>query len=92
MEQKVIVNGVEYELIDNKDDAFYEEEFIEKYTDYFCDYDYVVGDYAYNKLRLKGFNDGDNPKVNKVNNIKGLDYYLKNHCAYGCKYFVLKKQ
>ena len=47
------VNNNKYELIKNYKDAFSEEEFISKCTDYFCDYDYIVGDIAYGKLRLK---------------------------------------
>ena len=56
-------------------------------TEYFDKFDYVFGDYAYEKLRLKGFKD----KGNKVNDIKYLDDYIKNYCAYGAKYFLLKK-
>ena len=53
--KKIIINNSEYELIKDIKDAFDETEFREKCTDYFYDYDYIVGDYAYNKLRLKGF-------------------------------------
>lgn len=80
-----------YELLTNYKEAFNEEEFKEKYTDYFYDYDYIVGDIAYNKLRLKGFYDAKNKKVNKINNYNNLDTYLKNNCAVECRYFVLKK-
>lgn len=80
-----------YELLTNYKEAFNEEEFKEKYTDYFYDYDYIVGDIAYNKLRLKGFYDAKNKKVNKINNFNNLDTYLKNNCAVECRYFVLKK-
>ena len=27
----------------------------------------------------------------KLNDIKDLDDYIKNYCAYGCHYFLLKK-
>lgn len=80
-----------YELLTNYKEAFNEEEFKEKYTDYFYDYDYIVGDIAYNKLRLKGFYDAKNKKVNKINNFNNLDTYLKNNCSVECRYFVLKK-
>lgn len=84
-------NGI-YELITNYKDAFNEEEFISKFTDYFYGYDYVVGDIAYSKLRLKGFYDPSNKKVNKINNFKKLDKYLKDYCANDCKYFIIKKK
>lgn len=85
------IEGRKYEIIKNYKDAYYEEEFISKYTDYFYDYDYIVGDIAYGKLRLKGFYDEKNKKVKNINNIKYLDNYLKKYCAVDCKYFVLKK-
>ena len=28
---------------------------------------------------------------NKTNNIKELDSYIANYCAYNCKWFLLKK-
>ena len=88
---KTEINGKIYEVIKNYKDAFNEEEFKEKCTDYFYDYDYVVGDIAYGKLRLKGFYDEKSKKVNKINNFKNLDIYLKNNCANDCKYYVAKK-
>ena len=90
--KKIIINNQEYELIINYKDAFEEELFLEKCTDYFYDYDYVVGDIAYSKLRLKGFYDEKNKKAKKINNYKYLKDYLKNNCAVECKYFVLRKQ
>lgn len=90
--KKIVINNKEYELIINYRDAFNEEEFLDKCTDYFYDYDYIVGDIAYSKLRLKGFYDETNKKVNKINNYKNLDIYLKKNCANDCKYFVVKKQ
>lgn len=90
--KKVVVNDKEYEVIVNYKEAFNEEEFLNKCTDYFYDYDYIVGDIAYSKLRLKGFYDEKNKKANKINNYKNLDNYLKRNCAVDCKYFVVKKQ
>ena len=83
------VENNKYKLIKNYKDAFIEEEFISKYTDYFYDYDYIVGDIAYGKLRLKGFK--DSKKANEINNIKDLDKYIKDYCSYECRYFLLKK-
>lgn len=80
-----------YELIKNEKEAFDKEEFVNLFTDYFYDFDYIVGDIAYSKLRLKGFYDKKNPKVKDINNIDNLENYLKNYCASGCKYFVLKR-
>ena len=88
---KIEVENREYELIKNYKDAFDKEEFESKYTDYFYDYDYIVGDIAYGKLRLKGFYDEKNKKVNKINNYKNVETYLKKNCAVDCKHFILQK-
>lgn len=85
------VNNKKYELIKNYKEAFDKEEFLSKCTDYFYDYDYIVGDIAYGKLRLKGFYDEKSKKVKKINNYKNVDNYLKNYCANDCKHFIIKK-
>lgn len=87
----ITINNVKYNLIKNYKDGFDKEEIEKKITDYFDDYDYIVGDWAYNKLRLKGFCKNENPKYNEINNIENLEKYIKNECAYDCKYFVLEK-
>lgn len=87
----ITIENNNYEVITNYRDAFNEEEFISKCTDYFYDYDYIVGDIAYNKLRLKGFYDKTNKKVKKINNFNNLEEYLKTNCANDCKYFVVKR-
>lgn len=89
---EIEVNNIKYELIKNYKEAFEQEEFISKCTDYFYDYDYIVGDIAYGKLRLKGFYDEKSNKVKKINNFKNVENYLNNFCAKDCKYFVVKKK
>ena len=91
MNKIIEVDNKKYELIKNYRDAYNDLEFKNKYTDYFYDYDYLVGDIAYSKLRLKGFYDSKNKKVNKINNYKDVDNYLKDYCANDCRYFILKK-
>ena len=85
------LNGKKYELLSNDGNCFNLEEVKERITEYFDNYDYIFGDYAYDKVRLKGFNDSQNKKVNKINNINTLEEYKKNYCSYGAKTFLLKK-
>lgn len=85
------VEGNKYKLIKNYRDGFDKENFLSKYTSFYKDYDYIVGDIAYSKLRLKGFNSKNNKNCNKFNNYCDLEKYLKENCAYECKYFVLEK-
>lgn len=88
---KIQVENNNYEIITNYRDAFDKEDFINKCTDYFYDYDYILGDIAYSKLRLKGFYDSNNKKAKKINDFKYVDEYLKKYCANDCKYFIAKK-
>ena len=89
--KKIELEGTEYELLMNEKEGFDEELVKTKYTDYYKEYDYIVGDIAYSKLRLKGFYNSDNKKATDINNYKNVDSYITKHCAYGCKYFILKK-
>ncbi len=88
---KIVLENNEYELEKNEKEGFNLEELKLKYTDYFYDFDYIIGDWAYGKMRLKGFYDSNNKKANNINNIKDVDKYIKNNCAYNCKYFIIKK-
>lgn len=85
------INGIKYEIIKNESNCINKEELSEKITDYFNSFDYIFGDYAYEKVRLKGYNDSTNKKANKINNIDNLDDYIKNYCSYGAKTFLIKK-
>lgn len=92
MNKIIVINDQKYELIKNYKEGFHEEEFLSKCTDYFYDYDYIVGDIAYGKLRLKGFYRADNKKVKELNNFDYIDTYLKEQCAPDCRYFILEKE
>ena len=76
------VNNIKYDIVKNYRDAFDKDEFIEKCTDYFSDYDYIVGDIAYGKLRLKGFYDSKNKKVKDLNNIFERNFILRSFRTY----------
>lgn len=87
---KLVLNEKKY-IIVKDNDGFKKEEVEGKLTEYYDEYDYVVGDWAYGKLRLKGFYDEKNKKVKNFNNIKFVDDYINNNCAYKCKYFIIKR-
>lgn len=87
----MILNNNKYEIEKNEKDAIDEELLKEAVTDYYEPYDFIVGDWAYSKLRLKGFYNSKNKNCKENNNIDNVDKYIKNDCAYGCKYFILKK-
>lgn len=89
--KKVVLQGKEYELIKNEKNAYVQEEAAALLTDYFDAFDYVLGDYSYDKLRLKGFNEKGNSNFRPINDIAKVDEYIENYCSYGARYFLLKK-
>lgn len=89
--KEYMFNNINYILEKDKDNIFDYDEIKDRITDYFNDFDYILGDCSYNKIRLKGFNNSNNKNVKDINNIKNIETYLKNYCSFGCKWFLLKK-
>lgn len=85
------INNIEYVLVDGNFDEFLDDEFLSRVTDYFSVFDFIVGDWAYGKVRLKGFYSSDSKNCKDFNNIDNVKEYFSNNCAYGCKYVILKK-
>lgn len=89
--KKIKINDKDYEVIEDYKDGLDIELLKEYLTDYFDDYEYILGDWAYGKLRLKGFYTEKNKKVKEINNFSNIKDYIKNYCAYECKYFIIKR-
>lgn len=87
----VNINGVSYEVIKDYGELLNTLDLNEIVTDYYDNFDYIVGDFAYGKVRLKGFYESNNIQKKEHNDIKNVDNYISNCCAYGCKHFILKK-
>lgn len=89
--KKIEINGIEYEILVDDNKCVDKELLDEKVTDYFKKYDYIFGDFSYDKIRLKGYYDSKNKNVSEINDIKYLDDYKLNYCSYGARTFLLKK-
>ena len=87
---RVIKDGKKYVIVKNYRDALNIADLEGKITDYFANFDYILGDYAYGKVRLKGFNEKGNTNFKPINDYAKIDEYIKNNCAYNCRYFILK--
>lgn len=90
--KEITINERKYEVIENVKEAIDVEILEDLVTDYFDDFDYIVGDFAYGKLRLKGFYESTNAKVSSSNDIKDLKKYIEEKCAYGCRWFEIRKK
>lgn len=89
--KKYEIENNDYELIKDYKNAFDYDAVKERYTEYFDDFDYILGDWSYGKLRLKGFCEKNNQKFKPINDIEKAEEYIKSNGAYDCKYFILKK-
>ena len=87
----ITIRNKAYKLLKDVGDTFNTIDINEYVTDFYDNFDYIVGDWAYGKLRLKGFYKANNKFVKKHNNIDFVDDYIANNCAYGCKHFILEK-
>lgn len=85
------LQGKKYELVENHKNGFSEDMLKERYSDILAKYDFIVGDWGYDQLRLKGFYADQNQKAPVDNKISTLDDYLYEYCNFGCAYFVLQK-
>lgn len=80
-----------FELVEEFRNGWNPEAFKERYSDILDKYDYVVGDWGYGQLRLRGFYDSSNRRVPLEQRIATLDEYLHEFCNFGCAYFVLRR-
>jgi len=87
----VEINGKKYKVIENVNGGFQEDAVIERYTEVLSKYDYIVGDWGYEQLRMKGFYHPDHKKASYDSRIDMLEDYLYEYCNFGCAYFVLQR-
>ncbi|WP_408005309.1 YutD family protein [Pseudalkalibacillus berkeleyi] len=87
----VCVNGNHYEVIEDYRDGWNEEEFTSRYSEILHKYDYIVGDWGYNQLRLRGFFEDQHDKANYETKYSTVPEYLLEFCNFGCAYFIVKK-
>lgn len=87
----ITFQGTNYELVKNYRNAFNMESFEARYSDILARYDYIVGDWSYEQLRLKGFFDAKHPKATHDTKISNVEEYLYEYCSFGCAYFIMKK-
>ncbi|MDN4621027.1 YutD family protein [Paenibacillus sp. PsM32] len=85
------IGGKTYEIIKEHRDGWNAEIFRERYSEVLDRYDYILGDWGYNQLRLKGFYRDGHPKAGKDTSLSSLTEYINEYCNFGCAYFVLQK-
>ena len=70
-----------FEIIKDDKKVFVINEFEDKFVEYLTKYEYIVGDYSNNILRLKGFD---------KKNTKFIPDYINEFCALDQQYYILR--
>lgn len=87
-----LINKHPYTLEVNYKNAFDTEALADRFSTILSKYDYIVGDWGYDQLRLRGFYDPDNPQYIFERGVQTIQDYLYEDCNFGCAYFILHNQ
>ncbi|HEL1568336.1 YutD family protein [Streptococcus suis] len=85
---KVVSENIELDLLEDYKNAFDQTIFGKRFSQLMLKFDYIVGDWGNEQLRLRGFYT-DDKNVKSDLKISRLDDYLTEYCNFGCAYFVL---
>lgn len=83
------INKHPYEVVHNYRNAFDLDAFTDRFSMILSKYDYIVGDWGYDQLRLRGFYDSHNPLYSPDRGVNLIQDYLYEECNFGCAYFIL---
>lgn len=88
---KVEAEGFIFNLVENSKEAFDATAFTQRFSEVLNKYDYIVGDWSNEQLRLRGFYKNERAEES-LEKISRLQDYLLEYCSYGCAYFVLENE
>ena len=88
---QVLTDEIQFELVENYRDAFDLTAFNQRFSEILTKFDFIVGDWGNDQLRLRGFYQDEKAKESDVK-ISRLEDYLLEYCNYGCAYFVLENR
>jgi uncharacterized protein YutD len=80
-----------FHLVHNYRDGFNAEKLEQRYSDVFDKFDYVVGDWGHEQLRLKGFYSARRKKMAPQQKISDLSAYIDDYMNFGAPFFVIKR-
>lgn len=85
------VDDLRYRLVADHKAGFQADALAAVYVELLAKYDYIVGDWGFDQLRLRGFYAEGHRHANRDQYISTLADYLYEFCNFGCAYFVLEK-
>lgn len=90
-EKMIVLENTKFEVVKDFREGYQEEALLGRYSEVLSKYDYILGDWGYGQLRLKGFFEDRNPKATYETKISTVEDYLYEYCNFGCAHFILKK-
>ena len=88
---QVLAEQLTFELVENQNEAFDATVFGQRFSEVLTKFDYIVGDWSNEQLRLRGFYKNERAEES-LEKISRLQDYLLEYCSYGCAYFVLENE
>ncbi len=88
---KVEAEGFTFNLVENSKEAFDATAYTQRFSEVLTKFDYIVGDWSNEQLRLRGFYKNERAEES-LEEISRLQDYLLEYCSYGCAYFVLENE
>lgn len=86
-----MAGGNAYSLVHEHKSGWNPEVFRDRFSEVLERFDYIVGDWGYNQLRLRGFYRDGHPRATKESTISSFVDYINEYCNFGCAHFVLAK-
>ncbi|KXT81531.1 YutD family protein [Streptococcus panodentis] len=86
---KIAADQFEFDLVENHKGGFDLTAFHQRFSEILTKFDYIVGDWGNEQLRLRGFYKDERAQESSEK-ISRLEDYLLEYCSYGCAYFVLE--
>lgn len=80
-----------FHVVLNHRDGLDLEKFNERFDWFLFKYDFMVGDWAGDQLRIRGFYKDDIKGVNRDQRFAHIEEYLMEYCNYDCRFFVIEK-
>lgn len=86
------LNQHPYVLVADHRGAFDPAALADRFSTVLSKYDYIVGDWGFDQLRLRGFYAPENRLYTPERGVATIQDYLVEDCNFGCAYFVIQNE
>ncbi|MBG9984594.1 YutD family protein [Aerococcaceae bacterium DSM 111022] len=90
--ETILIEEETYFIVKDYREGFELEAFKNRYQTFFEKFDFIVGDWGHEQLRLRGFYQVNTPGAPYDQTIDLLEDYITEYCNFGARYFVLGKE